>query len=220
MTRFDVDVVLFDLDGTLADTAPDLVDAINDLRASLALPPVPDALVRPAVSKGGLAMLRAGFPEREDGAAELLERFLACYSARGNTGTHLFDGIDTVLGAIEARGLPWGIVTNKPGFLTTPLLASLGLDARTGVVVCGDTLPVRKPDPAPVRHACAALGADPSRAVLVGDDRRDVESARAAVARAIVAGWGYIGADEAPGEWGADLVLARAGGLVDALGLA
>ena len=220
MKTIDVDVVLFDLDGTLADTAPDLVAAINDLRAGLDLAPVPDALVRPVVSKGGLAMLRAGFPERDDGASELLERFLACYGARGNSATKLFDGIDAVLAAIEARGLPWGIVTNKPGFLTAPLLAELGLDTRAGVVVCGDTLPQRKPDPAPVRHACAALGVEPGRAVLVGDDRRDVDSARSAGAHAIVAGWGYIAGDDPPAEWGGGLVLARPAELVAALGLA
>ena len=199
--RLDVDAVLFDLDGTLADTAPDLIVAVNRIRAELGLEPVPEAQVRPSVSKGGRAMLHAGLPERPEAQIDLLGRFLEVYGQLGNARTRLFEGIDAVLDAIELRGMPWGIVTNKPGFLTQPLLVALGLDVRAGVVVCGDTLPTRKPDAAPVRHACEALGVAPERAVLVGDDRRDAEAAHAAGALAVVAAWGYIDADEDTREW-------------------
>ena len=220
MSRFDVDVVLFDLDGTLADTAPDLVAAVNRVRATLALPPVPDARVRPFVSKGARAMLQAGIPERPEAQVDQLERFLAFYGERANAGTTLYPGIDAVLEALESRARPWGIVTNKPGYLTHPLLVSLGIDRRAAVVVSGDTLPVKKPDPAPVRHACDVLGARTARAVLVGDDRRDVDAARAAGAASIVAAWGYLGDGDDVGTWGGDAIAARPEDLLPLLGLA
>ena len=219
MNRFDVDVVLFDLDGTLADTAPDLIAAVNRVRQTLALPPVPAEQVRPVVSKGARAMLHAGIPERPEAQLDLLERFLAFYGERGNAETRLYDGVAAVLEALEAIRRPWGIVTNKPGYLTQPLLVALGLDRRASVVVSGDTLPVKKPDPAPVRHACDVLGVAPARAVLVGDDRRDVESALAAGAGAIVAAWGYIEAGDDPARWGGGAIAATPAELAGLLGL-
>lgn len=214
IATFAAQAVLFDLDGTLADSAPDLVAALNRLRAELSLAPAPDAQVRPFVSKGGMAMLRAGVPEVPDAERTLLERFLALYHDRICDGTVLFPGIDTVLERIERAGRPWGIVTNKPGWLTDPLLERMDLARRTACIVSGDTLAHKKPHPAPVLHACAAIGVEPARTVLVGDDRRDVESALAAGAVAVIADWGYFGADEQPETWGAQL---RARGPLDLL---
>jgi phosphoglycolate phosphatase len=203
----DVDAVLFDLDGTLADTAPDLIEALNRLREELGLPVVPEAQIRPFVSKGGAAMLRAGFPDLPDAPTALLDRFLGFYHERICELTELFPGMAEVLLRIERSGRRWGIVTNKPSFLTKPLLEKMMLDRRAAVVVCGDTLPTRKPDPAPVHYALRALHAEPGRAVLVGDDQRDVDAAKAAGVTAVLAGWGYFSGHESPDEWGADRVV-------------
>jgi phosphoglycolate phosphatase len=200
-----LDAVLFDLDGTLADTAPDLIGALDVLRHELGLAPAEPARVRTQVSKGGAGILRAGLPEIPDAAQVLLDRYLAIYRTRVCGASALFAGVAETLARLDALGVPWGIVTNKAGWLTQPLLVGLALDTRAGCVISGDTLPVRKPDPAPVRHACAALGVEPARAALVGDDRRDVEAARRAGAGAIVAGWGYLDPDDAPRGWDADL---------------
>ncbi len=195
--------VLFDLDGTLADTAPDLIHALNRVREELGYAAVPEAQVRPAVSQGGAAMLRAGFRDRPGADVELLKRFLDTYRERICVDTRLFEGMDLVLERLESRGIAWGIVTNKPGWLTEPLVEALGLHQRVGATVSGDTLPVKKPDPAPVLHACRAMGVDPRRVAMVGDDRRDIEAGQAAGGVGVVAAWGYIGADECPDTWGA-----------------
>ena len=206
--------VLFDLDGTLVDTAPDLVDAVNRTRAALGLAPVPEAQVRPHVSRGGMAMLRAGIPEAGEPDQVLLKRFLHIYLEHIFVRSALFPGMDEVLDAIEARGMPWGIVTNKPGWLTTPLLEAMGLDKRTRCAISGDTLPVRKPDPDPVLLACSILGCSPASTLMVGDDLRDVQSANAAGAIAVIAEWGYLGVDEPHSTWGAPYSFASPEGLL------
>lgn len=203
VNTYDLDAVLFDLDGTLADTALDLLGALNQLRLEHGHGPIPLSTLRPWVSKGGAAMLRAGFRERPDAPETLISRFLEIYAANVAHHTRLFDGVYELLDLLDARGLPWGIVTNKPHFLTVPVLEALRLDGRAAVVVSGDTLPTKKPDPAGVLHACEALGVAPARAALVGDDRRDVDAALNAGAIAVIADWGYIGADESPAAWGA-----------------
>lgn len=195
--------VLFDLDGTLVDTAPDLVDAVNRTRAALGYAPVPEAQVRPHVSRGGMAMLRAGIPEAGEPDQALLKRFLDLYLEHIFVRTVMFPGMGEVLDAIEARGIPWGIVTNKPGWLTTPLLAAMGLDKRSRCTISGDTLPLRKPAPEPVLEACRLIGCAPARTLMVGDDLRDVQSAIAAGTIAVVAEWGYLGVDEPHSTWGA-----------------
>jgi N-acetyl-D-muramate 6-phosphate phosphatase len=202
--------ILFDLDGTLADTALDLVAALNRVRAELGFDAVPSSQVRPWISKGGAAILRAGVPEFPDAPTVLIERFLAVYREHLCDETTLFPGLSGLLERIERAGRRWGIVTNKPGWLTTPLLSAMRLDRRAGVVVSGDTLPVKKPDPGPVLHACTALGVPPARAILIGDDERDVLSARRAGATSATVGWGYYGPGEDPRAWSPDHHVASA----------
>ncbi len=210
-----IEAVLFDLDGTLLDTAPDLIRAVNRLRVSLGLTEVPVAQVRPFVSKGGKAMIQAAFPDwDEDRCAPLLQPFLDFYREQIVVDTALFAGFEEALQALEQQGLPMAIVTNKPAWLTLPVLAGTGLAARFQVVISGDSLPEKKPHPAPVLEACRLLGIDVSRAVMVGDDERDIASARAAGARSIAVRFGYAGADEHPEQWQADAVIDAPGELI------
>ncbi|WP_306581685.1 HAD-IA family hydrolase [Dokdonella sp.] len=212
--------VLFDLDGTLIDSAPDLVAAVEALCVELGAPAPDAAAVRRVVSAGGRAMLRKGLPGADDAMLDQwLPRFLDLYAVAMTHRTCLYDGIREALDALVARGIAWGIVTNKPGWLAQPLLAQLPLLADSRVLVAGDTLPQRKPDPAPVLHACAQLRIDPARVVMVGDDLRDVRAGRAAGTAALIAGWGYLDGDD-PATWGADAIVATPRQLVQALGLA
>jgi phosphoglycolate phosphatase len=210
--------VLFDLDGTLADTAPDLVVAANRLRARMGLPATDAARIRPVVSKGGLAILRAAYPERDGQVQDLLQDFLDTYHADISAHTQLFDGVAEMLTGVEAAGLRWGVVTNKATWLTEPLLRALALDKRAGSVVCGDTLAVRKPDPAPVLLACEQLGVRPERTLFVGDDDRDIYAARAARAPSAWVSWGYCEDREEAKRWGADHVLDAPAQLLEVIG--
>jgi phosphoglycolate phosphatase len=201
-----VDAVLFDLDGTLADTAPDLAAALNRVREQCGLEPVPLARLRPSASHGARGLLGTGMgiaPGHPDYAG-LRDAFLAHYEAALCVGTTLFAEVGTLLDAIEARALKWGIVTNKAERFTTPLLDSLGLGKRPGAVVCGDTTPFAKPHPAPLLAAAARLGVAPARCVYVGDAERDVTAGLAAGMRTIVARYGYIEPHETPDVWPAD----------------
>lgn len=187
-----LDLVLFDLDGTLLDTAPDLVGALNHLRVSEGLAAVPVRDYRRFVSRGALGLIRAGLPdEGPEREAERRRDFLAWYGDHSLDATAPFDGVERLLTVLDERGVPWGIVTNKPTFLTLPILDALGWSERAAAVVCGDTLEVSKPDPAPVHHACAQVGADAARSTLVGDDPRDLEAAERAGALAVLAAYGY-----------------------------
>lgn len=198
--------VLFDLDGTLADSAPDLVAALASLCVEIGHVAPDSVAVSKVVSAGGRAILRCGLPDFEEARIEeLLPRYLDLYSARGNASTRLYEGIDEVLRDLEARGIVWGVVTNKAGWLATPMIDQLGLGSRCGVVVAGDTLAKRKPDPDPVLHACDILKVDPARTLFVGDDLRDIEAGRAAGARTIAAAWGYLNGGN-PAEWDAHFV--------------
>ncbi len=185
--------VLFDLDGTLLDTAPDMGGALNELLAEHGASPLPATLIRPWVSNGAAALVRLGFgdlePERHE---ELRVRFLDLYAGRLARETRLFPGGDMLLDALEAARIPWGIVTNKPGWLTDPLLDALGLAARASVVVSGDTLPEKKPHPAPLWLAAERLAVAPAAIAYLGDAERDMVAARAAGMRAVAATWGYI----------------------------
>lgn len=212
--------VLFDLDGTLVDSAPDLVAAVQALCAELGAPPPDAAAVRKVVSAGGRAMLRNGLPGADDAMIDQwLPRFLDLYSVSMAVHTRLYDGMAEALALFEARGIVWGIVTNKPGWLTWPLLDLLDLRSRCAAVVTGDCLPVRKPDPAPVLRACRLAGVDASACVFVGDDLRDVQAGRAAGVCTIAAAWGYLDGGD-PASWQADHVVAMPRQLPGILGIA
>jgi phosphoglycolate phosphatase len=211
--------VLFDLDGTLLDSAPDLYDALCQLCDQESRPHPDYAPVRAVVSRGARAVLRAGLADVDEAGIESrVARFLEGYAQVMGRDSHPFAGVPALLDALEHAGVPWGIVTNKAGFLTAPLLERLALSARTAAVVCGDTLPQRKPDPAPVLLACEQAGMDPARAVFVGDDRRDVEAGRAAGLRTVAVSWGYLDGGD-PHAWGADAVVDDASALASLLGL-
>jgi len=210
--------VLWDLDGTLLDTAPDLIAAVAELcrRHGRSAPAV--AALRPFASQGARGLLREAFgvepPQPEFQA--LREEFLALYEADIATRTRLFPGVAQCLVTLAARGIPWGIVTNKPGYLTAALLAALPLPVAPAVVVSGDTTARSKPDPLPLRHALETLAVLPQHSLYLGDDRRDIEAAHAAGCTAWAAGWGY-GGGEAIASWGADAVIPRSEDLVTRL---
>jgi 2-phosphoglycolate phosphatase len=212
--------VLFDLDGTLADTAPDLAAALNFVLEAEGEAALPFERIRPVVSHGGIALLRLGFGI-EPGTArfdDLRERFLGHYRKHIVQRTRLFPGMAGVLDHIERRGMRWGVVTNKPGWLTEPLIAGLGLAARAAAVVSGDTLAQRKPDPAPMLLACRQAGCAAAECLYVGDAARDVEAGRNAGMRTLVALFGYIDAQDEPTAWGADGMVESPQEILDWLG--
>jgi N-acetyl-D-muramate 6-phosphate phosphatase len=198
----EVRAVLFDLDGTLLDTAPDMVSALNVLRQQEGLPLLPYPQVRPFVSHGAAALVHQGFPTADGIMFETLRRrFLTIYAGALAVESRPYEGVLEALAYLESIAIPWGIVTNKPEGLAGPLLEHLELRSRAAVVVCGDTVPERKPHPLPLLHAAARLGVDPTESVYVGDAERDVLAAQAAGMRAYVALYGYIPMDERPHEW-------------------
>jgi phosphoglycolate phosphatase len=218
--RRDLRGVLFDLDGTLLDTAPDMAQALNRLRVAEGLDELPFERIRPLVSHGAPRLIRLGFGDPEAAHYETLRtRFLDFYRAALSVHTRLFAGFGEVLDAIEGAGLRWGIVTNKPGWLTNPLLEELGLAARCGCVVSGDTLAERKPHPLPLLHAAALIKLEPRECVYLGDAERDVQAARKAGMIPLVAGFGYLNEGEDPAAWQPDGVLERPEDLLDWLGL-
>lgn len=202
MTEVSTRAVLLDLDGTLLDTAPDMVGTLNDLRRENGLAPVPFEQARRQVSHGATALVRLGFPEAVDSVfAALREQFLEIYSRRLCVETTVYEGIGEALARLESDGIAWGIVTNKPGWLTEPLLERLALHQRARVVVSGDSVPERKPHPAPLLHAAERLGIAPAQCIYIGDAERDVLAARAAGMKVFVALFGYISPDEQPRQW-------------------
>ncbi len=205
------EAVLFDLDGTLADTAPDLGGAVNRLLHDEGRPQQALETLRPYTSQGVRGLLKAGFgvdpqhPEYEN----LARRFLDIYAQRLCQETRLFDGIPELLDDIEAMALPWGIVTNKRMRFTDPLVDLLQLTPRTKCVVSGDTTGEAKPSPLPILHACRLLGCAPERTLYVGDDRRDIVAGQAAGCTTVAVAYGYLG-DSGPVQgWGADLIVDR-----------
>lgn len=203
------DSFLFDLDGTLLDTCRDMGNALNTVLDNHDKPPLPLKTIRPFVSKGGMVMVCLAFqctPQSEQSRA-LLNEFLDTYRQTISRHTVLFPGMDSILKAIEHSGRTWGIVTNKPGFLTDPLLRALQLDKRVGCVVSGDTLPEKKPHPAPLLHACKQINAKPSQSIYIGDDERDVEAGRRAGMTTLAATWGYIVEHDDPDLWNADGII-------------
>ncbi|HEX6735382.1 MAG TPA: HAD-IA family hydrolase [Azonexus sp.] len=203
------EAVLFDLDGTLADTAPDLGHAVNVLLREEARAAQPLDVLRPFTSQGVRGLLRAGFgitPEHPD-YPRLSQRFLDLYAARLCADTRLFAGIPELLDRLEAMQLRWGVVTNKRRRFTDPLVARLGLSQRTPCIVSGDTTAEAKPSPLPLLHACQLLGCAPQRTLYVGDDRRDIVAGQAAGCLTVAVTYGYLGDGDPLVSWGADLVI-------------
>jgi phosphoglycolate phosphatase len=211
--------VLFDLDGTLLDTAPDMIGAVNALRAEEGLPEIPFDQLRPHVSHGAARLVQVGFGCSSGDRFQVLRgRFLDLYRGCLAGGTRLFDGLDAVLDWLESRRIPWGVVTNKPGWLTDPLLAELKLAPRAACVISGDSLAEKKPHPLPLLHAAALLRLAPARCAYVGDAERDIQAGRAAGMRTCVAAFGYLGEDDDPSAWLPDAIAESPEHLLQALG--
>jgi len=202
-----VHIVLFDLDGTLADTAPDLAYALNQTLEKHGLPQLPYEQIKPKVSHGASALIRLGFNLTPDDEAfdPLLQELLQIYSANIHRETTLFSGMDKVLQQLEKQGIAWGIVTNKPSRFTDPLMKSMGLTDRASCIVSGDTTANSKPHPEPILHACKLAGGhSPEECLYIGDAERDIESGINAGTATLVALFGYLGSDDHPKTWGAD----------------
>jgi N-acetyl-D-muramate 6-phosphate phosphatase len=197
--------VLFDLDGTLVDTAPDLGYALNLQRQRHGLPPLADEMIRPQASHGARGLLEIGFDLRQDDRrfASLRAEFLQLYADNICRHSRPFPGILELLAELEARGLKWGVVTNKPAAFTEPLMSILDLAERATCIVSGDTCPQPKPHPAPMLAAAELCSAQPAQCLYLGDAERDIQAARAAAMPALVAAWGYIGSADQPHTWGA-----------------
>jgi phosphoglycolate phosphatase len=210
--------VLFDLDGTLLDTAPDMVGTLNQLRSEERREELHYDQARAYVSNGVLGLLGVAFADVTDEDRQRLHRrFLEIYAGRLAAGTTLFPGMPAVLVHLEAAQIAWGVVTNKPARLTEPLLDQLGLLARCACVVSGDTMPRRKPHPQPLLHALSIVGASPGQAIYVGDAERDIAAGRAAGMRTVAAVYGYIPPGENPSAWGADHQITSPGDLLTVL---
>ncbi|OGU20515.1 MAG: phosphoglycolate phosphatase [Hydrogenophilales bacterium RIFOXYD1_FULL_62_11] len=201
----DIRAVLFDLDGTLVDTAPDLGYALNLQRARHGLPPLADDIIRPQASHGARGLLGIGFDLHPDDAkfASMREEFLQLYADNICHHSRPFDGILDLLAALDARQLKWGVVTNKPARFTEPLMSILDLAERAACIVSGDTCPQSKPHPAPMRAAAELCGVGPGQCLYLGDAERDIQAANAAAMPALVAAWGYLDAADQPHTWGA-----------------
>jgi phosphoglycolate phosphatase len=202
--------VLFDLDGTLIDSAPDLAGAGNEMRVARGLQPLPYAAFRPMVGAGarGMVGIALGVGPVDDGYDDLRTEFLDRYAVRMTSATRVFDDVPPLLARLRDAGVPWGIVTNKAMRFAEPLVRALGLDREAAALVCGDTTPHAKPHPAPLLEAARRLAAPPSSCVYVGDDLRDVQAGRAAGMATVIAAWGYLGLGESIETWGADHVIA------------
>ncbi len=200
-----INAVLFDLDGTLVDTAPDLGAALNTMRKKRGLPDIPASDYRPQASHGSQGLLRIGFDidQKHPGFESFRQEFLALYAANLTENSPLFPGMAEVLDSFDARSIKWGVVTNKPAAYTRPLLAHLGLLERAAFVVSGDTCAQAKPHPAPLLHACQLARVTVDNCLYVGDAQRDVQAANAAGMPALVALYGYLGVDDRPESWGA-----------------
>lgn len=197
--------VLFDLDGTLADTAPDLYAAQALLSREEGREPMPFEAVRNHVSHGSTALVKLAFADARDQEFERLRRrFLEIYAENLFRDTVLFPGMEPLLAWLEARNIKWGVVTNKPAFLTAPLMESLGLARRAACIVSGDTVAERKPHPAPMWHACELAGSRPAECLYVGDAERDIRAGQAAGMATLIAMYGYIDETQHPEQWGAD----------------
>ena len=198
-----IKTVLFDLDGTLADTAPDLAGALNHVLKAHNYEPLPYETIRPHVSHGGVALTTLGFGEHHPEFDSLYKELLAHYENNIANETTLFEGMSDLLSNLEANNLNWGVVTNKPTWLTAPLMQALNLTTRAATIVSGDTLEQRKPHPAPILYACNQAGSEAAECIYVGDAERDIAAGNAAGMPSVVALFGYIAESDKPGEWNA-----------------
>jgi phosphoglycolate phosphatase len=203
------DVVFFDLDGTLVDTAPDLAYALNQVLEEEGKHPLPYEAIRAVASHGSAGLLGLAFGINPDDAeyASLQQRFIAIYQANLTRASTLFPGMESVIESLEKSGIPWGVITNKPAYLTDPLMAGLGLHSRAACIVSGDTTANSKPHPEPMLHACKLTEADPAQCLYIGDAQRDIEAGRNANMYTIVACYGYLGAHDKPESWQADAMI-------------
>lgn len=201
--------VLFDLDGTLLDTAPDLAYALNIVRNEQNLKPIPYEQIRPAVSHGGLAMIRLGFTHthHSNRFEELRQRLLQIYQENIAENTALFPGMEKVLHHIESSDMKWGVVTNKPSWLTDPLMKKMHLFERSSCVISGDTTDNRKPHPEPMILACRQCNSTVEECLYIGDAERDIQAGRRAGMSSLVAQYGYINDDDDINQWGADDII-------------
>jgi N-acetyl-D-muramate 6-phosphate phosphatase len=203
-----IQAVLFDLDGTFADTAPDLGHAVNLMRGARQLAPVPLEKTRPVTSMGARGLLGAGFgitPEHPD-FASMRDEFLNLYEANLCVHTRLFPDMENLLHALEARALKWGIVTNKAERFALPLMRQLGFSERSACVIGGDTTGKLKPHPDPLYAAVKIIGVAAAQCIYVGDDERDIQAGRAAGMRTIAVRYGYLNGSD-PASWGADAIV-------------
>lgn len=198
--------VFFDLDGTLVDTAPDMVHALQDIQRDYGVEPVSYQLGRSHVSNGAVGLLTLAFPEEEIVPnGPLMCDFIARYKSRVCDESNVFEGVDELLESLDEVGIPWGVVTNKPAHLTLPIMQELRLTERSACIVSGDTLPTRKPDPATLLYACELTNVEPGDCIYVGDASRDIEAGENAGMATIAVGYGYIVSTDDPRAWGADL---------------
>ena len=204
-----ISTVLFDLDGTLVDTAPDMAHSLNLLLEEHGEKTLPHEIIRPHVSNGSVALVKLGFSETIESQRleQLKQRYLEIYQENIHVDSCLFTGMETLLNQIEQSGKKWGVITNKPSWLTEPLLQSMGLADRSACMVSGDTTAQRKPHPEPMFHACELIGTEASECIYIGDARRDVEAGNNANMKTIIASYGYIGDWEDIHSWGADAVI-------------
>jgi len=203
MTR--LTALLVDLDGTLLDTAPEMAEALNTLHREVGIAPLPFEQVRPTVSHGSTGMLNLAFSGVEPTEFERLRvRFLDAYRDILGSKSQLFAGFDAVLDHVRRHSLAWGVVTNKPGWLTGPLLQMLDINPTNACIVSGDTVGARKPHPLPLLHAAGLIAKAPAQCLYVGDAERDIAAGRAAGMKTVVAAWGYLGGSDDPASWHAD----------------
>ena len=204
-----VSTIFFDLDGTLVDTAPDLGHALNLQLIRHGKQPLADAAIRPFASHGsrGLVGLGFGITPKDDNFIKMCDEYLSLYESVFTRSPVLLPGIAELLHAIEAKGLKWGIVTNKPRRFTLPLIESMGLHKRAACIVSGDDAPQPKPSPATLLMACEQVSVKPENCIYVGDAERDIQAGKAASMKTVVALFGYIDVTDKPHEWGADMMI-------------
>ena len=204
-----IKTVLFDLDGTLIDTAPDMAAALDILCTEENQPVLSFERVRPEVSNGSVALVKLAFGENINGERleHLKQRYLEIYEENVCVQSKLFDGMENLLNHFEQQSIKWGVVTNKPGWLTLPLLEQLQLKQRAACIVSGDTTENRKPHPEPMHHACELAGTTVEECMYVGDARRDIEAGNNAGMKTLIALYGYISDEENIDDWGADIMI-------------